>query len=206
LVTNGLPGETTALFQAVPGSSSIFFTAPIGPHSASDRVPFAEVGYLPLFVNSPLGRHTMIGPRYYLVRHGVSPGSRTNPYQDFYYRGTPNSAWVTNAATTENRTPLIDNCIRFSLQFASNNNGTISWTTNWPSQTNLPLGVLVTMLVLDNKSAARIGQLNGNSLLTAAQIDQATNGQGNDAIARVLREGTSVIQRFVPLVNSGFAQ
>lgn len=209
VVTNGLPGETTAILQATPGSRSIFFTAPIGPHSASNHVPFAEVGYLPLFVNSTNGFHTMVGPRYYLVRHGASPGyldpANTNEkvaYQDFYYRGPVNQKWMTNRMTTGNRTPIVDNCIRFSLQFASNNNGTISWGTNWTSPTNLPLGVLVTMLVLDSKSAARIGQLNGNSLLSETQINRATNGQANDTVTRVLREGTTVIQRFVPLINS----
>jgi len=210
VVTNGLPGETSAILRPTPGSRSLFFTAPIGPHSASNNVPFAEVGYLPLFVNSSNGLNTMIGPRYYLVRHGASPGyldpgasvTERFAYQDFYYRGPLNGNWMSNRSSTANRVPVVDNCIRFDLQFASNNNGTIVWSTNWASPTNLPLGMLVTMLVLDNKSAARLQQLNGTALLTAAQIDQATNGNGNDAIARTLREGTTVIRRFVPLVNS----
>ena len=165
---------------------------------------------MPLFVNDPQGRHTMIGPRYYLVRHGSTPGGKstnTPDFQDFYYRSAPTPGWTTNPASTANRTPIVDNCIRFSLQFASNNSGTISWTTNWTSLTNLPLGVLVTMLVLDSKSAARLAQVNGSTVLTAAQIDQATNGSAaTDAVTRILREGTTVVQRFVPLVNSGLSQ
>ena len=207
VVTNGLPGETTSQFTAVPGSQSLFFVSTVGPHDAENSVPFAEIGYMPLFVNDPQGRHTMIGPRYYLVRHGGTPGTVTNDFQDFYYRSGLDSRWALNPATTDNRTPIVDNCIRFNLQFASNNSGTVVWTTNWTSQTNLPLGVLVTMLVLDGKSAARLGQVNGTTVLSAAQIDQATNGSvSTDPVVRILREGTTVVQRFVPLVNSGFSQ
>jgi prepilin-type N-terminal cleavage/methylation domain-containing protein len=207
VVTNALPGETSASIRPIPGSQSIFFTAPIGPHNASNNsAPFAEVGYLPFFISDPRGINTLIGPRYYLVRHGFSSGGTNNAsFQDFYYRGALNANWMTNRMDTANRGSLVDNCIRFSLQFASNNNGTIVWRTNWASPTNLPLGVLVTLLVLDSKSAARIGQLNGNSVLSATQIDQATNGKGEDPISRTLREGTTVIQRFVPLVNSSLA-
>ena len=207
VVTNGLPGETANALTAVPGSQSLFFVSAVGPHDA-DAAPFAEVGYLPLFMNDPGGIFNMIGPRYYLVRHGSTPGdTSTNSYQDFYYRSAPNTAWTTNRASTGNRTPIVDNCIRFTLQFASNNGGAISWTTNWSSQTNLPLGVLVTMLVLDSKTAARLAQVNGTTVLTAAQIDRATNGNAaTDAVTRILREGTTVVQRFVPLVNSGLSQ
>lgn len=203
--TNGLPGEDNPNIAPVPGSQSLFFVAPIGAHDAASCAPFAEVGYLCNYL-SRTGAHTMIGQRYYLVRHGDSPGAKnTNSYQDFYYRAAPpNVGWTTNKASTANRTPLVDNCIRLTFSYASNSNGTIYWPTNWPSQTNLPLGVLVTMLVLDNKSANRLASLKGDTVLTALEIDSITDGSAvTTPVSRILREGTTVMRRFVPLLNSG---
>lgn len=209
VVTNNLPGES-ADFTPVPGSQSLFFVSSCAPHDAQECVPFAEIGYMPVFVSVPGGRNNMIDSRYYLVRHGASPGVMTNTlYQDFYYRQPPDGKWTMNAATTGSRTPIVDNCIRFSLQFASNSSGTIKWTTNWASATNLPLGVVVTMLVLDNKSAARLAAINKTTVLDAQTIDKATNDVSlppTDVSGRILREGTTVIRRFIPLVNSYYAQ
>ena len=213
VATDGLPGETSGSLAAVPGSQSLFFISPVGPHDADGGVPFAEIGYLPMFIAKRDGYLSMAGGSYALVRHGSTPGSTNNTnnhYQDFYQREAPDGAWVTTAsAEANNRTPLVDNCIRFSLEFATNSGGTISWITNWTSQTNLPLGVLVTMLVLDSKSAVKLSQINGLDVLDAATIDKATNdtplGQ-SDVAARILREGTTVLRRFVPLVNSAYTK
>ena len=221
LVTNGLTGQAGSELASIPGSQSIFFVAPIGPHEPQETVPFAEVGYLPTFVAKADGHFNMFGGSYALVRHGASPGiftSGNTNYQDFYYRSTgssgllANTAWKTNkwaatrASSTNNRTPIVDNCIRFSLEFASNNPaGTVLWTNNWTNQTNLPLGVLVTMLVLDSRSAAKLRQINGLNVLSSAVIDTVTNGAAlgpNDTVARILREGVTEVRRFIPLVNN----
>ena len=209
VATNGLPGETSDSLAAVPGSQSLFFISPVGPHDA-DGVPFAEIGYLPMFITKKIGYKSMAGGSYALVRHGFAPGSTNLDYQDFYQREAPDGAWVTTpSAEANNRTPIVDNCVRFSLEFATNSGGTISWTTNWTGQTNLPLGVLVTMLVLDSKSAAKLSQINGLNVLDAATIDKATNDTPlvqSDVAARILREGTTVLRRFVPLVNSAYTK
>lgn len=205
VVTNNLPGEAATL-SPVPGSQSLFFVSTCAPHDPKECVPFAEVGYMPVFVNIPDGRNTMAGLRYYLVRHGASPGVETNSsYQNFYYRQAPTATWTEDVSTIGNRSPIVDNCIRFSLQFASNSSGTVTWSSSWASQTNLPLGVLVTMLVLDNKTATRLEKLQGATLLSASTIDKATNGEAlapNDVAGRLVREGTTVIRRFVPLANA----
>ena len=212
VATNGLPGETSDSLAAVPGSQSLFFISPVGPHDADGGVPFAEIGYLPMFITKSIGYRSMAGGSYALVRHGFAPGSTNLDYQDFYQREAPDGAWVTTpSAEANNRTPLVDNCVRFSLEFASTNGGagSISWTTNWTGQTNLPLGVLVTMLVLDSKSAAKLSQINGLNVLDAATIDKATNDTPlvqSDVAARILREGTTVLRRFVPLVNSAYTK
>jgi prepilin-type N-terminal cleavage/methylation domain-containing protein len=211
VATNGLPGETSGSLAAVPGSQSLFFISPVGPHDADGGVPFAEIGYLPMFITKRDGYQSMAGGSYSLVRHGFAPGSTNLNYQDFYGRAGPTTNLVTPGAEPNNRTPLVDNCVRFSLEFASTNGGagSISWTTNWTSQTNLPLGVLVTMLVLDSKSAAKLSQINGLNVLDAATIDKATNDTPlvqSDVAARILREGTTVLRRFVPLVNSAYTK
>ena len=203
-----LPGKEAMLLLAA-GSQSLFFVSACAPHDG-DQSAFAEVGYMPVFVNDKIGTNSLVGYGYYLVRHGASAGINTNKYQDFYYRDDKNfTDWTTNPSTVGSRTPIVENCVRMTLEFASNAaNGTISWTNNWPSRTNLPVGVMITMLVLDSKSAARLEKIQGASLLDKATIDKATNdvalGSGETA-ARILREGTTVIRRFVPLANSYYS-
>jgi hypothetical protein len=201
---SSLPGETSANLEFVPASDQLFFVAPLGA-IGSQTGPFGEVGYMTVFARST-GAHTMIGQRYYLVRHGSTPGAlgANTAFQDFYYRGAATgTGWFTNAATTANRTPLVDNCVQLSFEYASNASGSIDWLTNWPSTTNLPLGVLVTMRVLDNKSANRIAALRGDNKLTASQLAFLTNGQpSTDPVVQILREGTTTLRRFVPLLQA----
>jgi prepilin-type N-terminal cleavage/methylation domain-containing protein len=217
-----LPGNATTAGLEVPNrSDQVFFIAPVGAWSSDTGgpqwlSPFGEIGYMTLFVKST-GFSTMTGQRYYLVRHGGRAGiwnnTNTNParvdttLRDFYYRGpsgaTANTNWITNGVETFNRVPVVDNCIQFQLEYASNNNGSIVWTNAWPSRTNLPLGVLVTMRVLDTKSANRIAALRGDNKLTAQHLESLTNGQpSTDPVVGILREGTTTLRRFVPLVQS----
>jgi prepilin-type N-terminal cleavage/methylation domain-containing protein len=198
-----IPGERSANLQFVPASDQLFFVAPMGAVASGSR-PFGELGYFNVFARST-GAHTMIGQRYYLVRHGSSPGGTNPSYQDFYQRGTGTADWYqnqNNTTETFNRTPLVDNCIQVTFDYASNNNGTVSWSRGWPSQTNLPLGVLVTMRVLDAKSANRLAALRGDNRLTAQQLESLTNGQpSSDPVVRILREGTTTLRRFVPILQ-----
>jgi prepilin-type N-terminal cleavage/methylation domain-containing protein len=219
-----LPGNATAAnLEAPNGSDQLFFVAPVSAWSSDTGgpqwlSPFGEIGYMTLFVKST-GFSTMTGQRYYLVRHGGRAGVLRNdqtrdPFdnpelRDFYLRGgavaTASSLtnWITNGVQTYNRVSLVDNCIQFKLEYASNNNGTIDWSTNWPSRTNLPLGVLVTMRVLDAKSANRIAAMRVDNKLTAQQLESLTNGQpSSDPIVGILREGTTTLRRFVPLLQS----
>ena len=211
--SNTLAGQSGSDYAFVPGSSTLFFITLIGPHDPKTHVPFAEVGYFPTFVAKADGSYNMMGGTYALVRHGASAGVNeldNANYQDFYYRKTVDTNWIKAKANNNNRTPIVDNCIRMSLDFASNNAGAITWSSSWPSQTNLPLGVLVTLLVIDEKSAAKLKQVKQTTKpLTEQEIDKATNTDAlgpNDVASRILREGVSVVRRFVPLVNSKFSQ
>lgn len=222
VTNNVLPGQANSDLVAVPGSQSLFFVAPVGPHDPAECAPFAEIGYLTTFVQVPGGRNNMMDGTYALVRHGASPGvyttnSGNDKFQDFYFHSTNsdfanaakpiNSArtnWTTNAATTGSRTPIVDNCIRFTMQFAyTNNQNSVQWTNNWTNATNLPMGVLLSLLVLDSRSAAKLRQLGGLTPLPAATIDMATNDAptGTNTLARIIREGVTEVRRFVPLVN-----
>jgi hypothetical protein len=210
--SNTLAGQSGSDYAFVPGSQTIFFISTIGPHEPKEHVPFAEVGYFPAFVAKADGSYNMMGGTYALVRHGASAGVNeldNANYQDFYYRKTVDTNWIKAKANNNNRTPIVDNCIRMSLDFASNNAGAITWSSSWPSQTKLPLGVLVTLLVIDEKSAAKLKQVKGTNTLTQTEIDKATNSEAlgpSDVAPRILREGVSVVRRFVPLVNSKFPQ
>jgi len=206
-ITNAtsMPGGGSTNLRPALGSDQLFFVAPVGA-VGSDRTAFGEIGYLNLFARST-GAYSMVGQRYYLTRHGgftVGKTTETN-MQDFYIRGsTPPTNWIaTPGATQDNRTPIVDNCIQFTLAYASNSGGNVVWTKNWPSQTNLPLGVLVTMRVLDAKSANRLAARLGDTNLTQQQVDFLTNGQpSTDAVVRILREGTTTLRRFVPILQA----
>jgi hypothetical protein len=61
----------------------------------------------------------------------------------------------------------------------------------------LPAGVSVTAKVMDEKTAARIASLRPNGLTAADVADGATSD-----VARILREGTVEVHRFIPFVNA----
>jgi prepilin-type N-terminal cleavage/methylation domain-containing protein len=208
-ITNAttMPGGGSASLQASEGSDQLFFVAPLGAISGT-RTAFGEIGYLNVFARST-GAFSMASQRYFLTRHGgFTVGDlKDTTLQDFYLRGiAPNPAtnWInTPVANQENRTPIVDNCIQFTLAYASNNGGNVVWTKAWTSRTNLPLGVLVTMRVLDAKSANRLAGLRGNNQVTEEQLAFLTNGQpSSDPVVQILREGTTTLRRFVPLLQS----
>jgi hypothetical protein len=59
------------------------------------------------------------------------------------------------------------------------------------------------MRVLDAKSANRIAAMRVDNKLTAQQLESLTNGQpSSDPIVGILREGTTTLRRFVPLLQS----
>ena len=61
----------------------------------------------------------------------------------------------------------------------------------------------MTLRVLDTKSANRLAALRGNNPLTVQQLDFLTNGQAStDPVVGILREGTTTLRRFVPLLQS----
>jgi prepilin-type N-terminal cleavage/methylation domain-containing protein len=201
-----IPGGSSPNLVASAGSDQLFFVAPVGA-VGSDRNPFGEVGYMNLFARST-GAYHMTGQRYYLVRHGFIAGGTNIDYSDFYNRGINTNIstnWInTPTVGNENRTPIVDNCIQLKFEYAvKKSDGGFNMTNSWTNRTNLPLGVLVTMRVLDTKSANRIAALRGDNPLTVQQLESLTNGQpSTDPVVGILREGTTTLRRFVPLLQS----
>lgn len=194
----GLPAAS--VFPAT-NSSQLFAVGP-NPDETNN---LSEFGYLCVFVTTrsdgEVGYHNMPGYRYYLLRH--APPS-TN-WTDFYYRGAVNDNWLNivegigQGIRGSHRVPLIPNCYQISLAFASNNSsGVLSWSTNWPSRTNLPAGVLVTAKVMDEKTAARLEVVKNKGMLTDSDVSPTST---TDA-GRILREGTVEVRRFIPFVNN----
>jgi hypothetical protein len=142
----------------------------------------------------------MRGNRYFLAAHQVSSSSG-----DFYLRGAPSLAWAneSSATSTSRRFPIIDNCVRLELLYASNNGTGITWMRTWASETNLPLGVLATVIAIDSRTAERVAQLNGGASLAAADITSITNGgTPSPGIQTLLRNGAVVLRRFIPFRNA----
>ncbi len=194
----GLWGLPAGPFTAAPQSGQLFAVAP----NTSDTNNFAEFGYLSVYVTSQSagspGYHNLRGFRYYLLRH-VPPSTNGT---DFFFRDSVSTNWMTSRAQgggiqDGHRVALIPNCYQVSFAFASNNNGVLSWSTNWASQTNMPAGVLVTAKVIDEKTAARLQAVQSNGLTVADLAPASTTTAG-----RILREGTVEVRRFIPFVNN----
>lgn len=183
-------GQTSS--EIANGSDQVFGVRLTGDPSS----PFREFGYLCTYINVPGGWGSMRGNRYFLVQHRVNPASGK-----FYMQS---SGWTPSTAGVSNRLPLIDNCVRFEMEYANTNGGGLTWTKSWPSQTNLPAGVLATVIVIDSRTAERIAQINGSAALTEADINSITNigTPPQEGVQSLLRSGSVVMRRFIPFRNA----
>jgi prepilin-type N-terminal cleavage/methylation domain-containing protein len=187
-------GWSSSEVQSAAGSDQLFGVRATGNPSNS----FNEFGYTCVYVSKADGVNPMRGNRYFLAAHQVSSSSG-----DFFLRGAPSLAWANENSATSRRFPIIDNCVRLELLYASNNGTGITWTNTWGSQTNLPLGVLATVIAIDSRTAERVAQLNGGAALSAADISSITNGGAPLlGIQTLLRNGAVVLRRFIPFRNA----
>jgi prepilin-type N-terminal cleavage/methylation domain-containing protein len=194
-----IPGEKSQFFKPPPQSGQIFAIAPLAPVSATNS-PFSEIGFFPVYSADPNGRSIMAGRRYALIWH--SPATTNNePVTEIFYRGTPNNDWLTTTNDSldgsGNRMILVDNCYQMRLRFASNSPTGLAFVDQWPRRDSLPAGVVVSLKVMDRKTAARIAQLRPDGL-TADDF----NPGPNNFVERVLRAGTVEVSRFIPFLNS----
>ena len=169
--------------------------------SNNSSIPYNEFGYMAVFVNDANGIEPMIGDRYYLVKKvdGV-----TTSGGDFYFRGNATTSWHSSSSEFY---PIVDNCIRLKLEYYGNQtsaSGTPDWTTpagSWTSTDRLPLGVLVTISVIDSKTAIKINAIKNGSALSALEI---TNGLSSapppslTPVERLISQGSVTMSRFIP--------
>jgi hypothetical protein len=125
---------------------------------------------------------------------------------DFFYRNTaPASSaaaeWSTETARAVGdfyRVSLVPNCYQIRFSYARlDASGRLEYVSTWPDTDVLPAGVIITIRVMTEKTAARIAQLRPNGL-TADDLNPSSTSD----VSRVLREGSIEITRFVPFLNS----
>jgi len=164
----------------------------------NSSIPDNEFGYMAVFVNDPGGIDPMIGDRYYLVKK-VDNVSSTGG--DFYFRGNSTATWQNSS---DDFYPIVDNCIRLKLEYYGNSTsstGTPGWTSTWAPTDRLPLGVLVTLSVLDSKTAIKVNALKNGTALSTVEI---TNGLSSSPSAtlspveRLIAQGSVTMSRFIP--------
>jgi prepilin-type N-terminal cleavage/methylation domain-containing protein len=182
-----------------------------GVHLTNDPSlpPFAEFGFMAVFVDAPEGIEPMFGDRYYLVKKMQNVSSPNSSGGDFYFRDTPpNSTWH-NTASEWN--PIADNCVRLSFLYYGNqtdSSGPPTWLNNWekekdgePIVDRLPLGVLVSATVIDSRTAERIAAITEGKPLTLEEIDSIFKEpapQNPTSTERLLRQGAVTVRRFIP--------
>ena len=175
--------------------------------------PFEEFGYLCAYLATDDGTN-MAGNKYYLVRKS-STGTKAN----FYLQGNATTNFATNSDVL---VPVIDNCVRIDFSYYSAN--CTASTTNYAfasSWTNYLFespsaavragnatitsyeqlnGILVSVWVLDSKTADKIAAINPSKALTSTQIDSITNATpSTDPVGRLLQRGSVRMRRFIPL-------
>ena len=158
--------------------------------------PFEEFGYICAYLGTDDETHNLAGKRYYLVRK-----SSTTANANFYLQGNATADFAENSDAFS---PIVENCIRLELSYPQTNaagdiDTAFGFSKVWTSKSRLPAGVLVSIWVLDSKTATKLAAIN-NGPLTALQIGRITNtADPTDATERLLKQGTVRMQRFIPL-------
>lgn len=208
--TNGTAITNTIPFWAVPtnapttidlgggatnadGSGQLFGVLATG----KTNQPFEEFGYLCAYLGTDDGTN-MVGNKYYLVRKSSTNNADFSTNKaDFYLQGNATTNFATNSDAFF---PIIENCVRMEFSYpVTNASGGIDFTNTWNSQTNLPLGVLVSVWVLDSRTADKIAAISPYALFSI-QINSITNATpSTDPVDRLLQRGAVRMRRFIPL-------
>ena len=200
---SAITGTLTGDASVALGSDQIF-----GVRLTSDSSnPYEQFGYQCVYVTKTDGFDNMRDKRYYLVCQNIPDA--------FYFKGSnPSSTWYNNPASSQNY-PIVDNCIRLKFSYYGNQtsltdqiiaNGTRSFTPNgtWSANAttaHLPLGVLVTLSVIDSKTAEKIAAIKGNTALTGPEIDNGLSSSPSATLTpveRLISQGSVTMSRFIP--------
>jgi len=169
--------------------------------------PYEQFGYQCVYITNSRGYDNMKDNRYYLVSQ--------NNDDNFYFRNSSSNSTTWYSSSYSSNYPIIDNCIRLKFSYYGNQtcltdqitaSRTRSFTSNgtWSANattSHLPLGVLVTISVIDSKTAEKIAAIKGNSPLTGLEI---TNGLSSSPpatlsdVERLIAQGSVTMSRFIP--------
>ncbi len=170
--------------------------------------PYKEIGLMCVHLGSG-GYGAMEGGRYYCVLAQPYDAAEET-YDGNFFQQTP-APWAFAPSEEENFLPLVDNCIRLTFRYYGNQNtddpdDPPAWTAaGWSPQNPAgrpPLGVLVTLTVLDSRSAEKVDALTSGAALSDADISggitaaQAGNPANN--IQRLVAQGAVTMSRFIP--------
>jgi prepilin-type N-terminal cleavage/methylation domain-containing protein len=189
----GVPGETA--LQAPPNSAQLFTVAPV-MDPLSRHGPFTENGFFTVYNASERSTNLLSGRTYTLMWH--RPYGNDEPKHDIYYRNEATTNWFggTNneAASTGNRIGAIDHCYRMQTEFAFNTATGLEFTNTWTATDSLPAGVLITLSVMDSKTAQRIAAMRPQGM--------RADSQESEDVLRIRNAGTVTVSRFIPFINS----
>ena len=193
---DALPATGTRISQP---NDYIFVVTPYTPSLLLGAGDLCEAGYIPFLNNSRTNVLSMRPGRYYLLRHcPLSPqnvsGAGTftttlgfQPTNDFL---TNSSKWETTPDRISQTScfPIVDNCLKFDVEFfyldtAGKMTSSPTWgrpSTNtvggWDglpqgARPGLPTGAVITLCVVDDRTAERIWRLRGTNALRSTEID-----------------------------------
>lgn len=181
--------------------------------------PYKEIGLMCVH-RGGASDDAMEPGRYYLVLKflpaTLPPGAQKMDPGQFFMQGP--GTW-NSSGREENFIPLIDNCIRLTFRYygieapqnpadpdydPDDEANKPAWSSGWSPNNRLPLGVLVTITVLDSRTAEKVKAVTGGSALSANDIDAgiaAAQGQGaaNSNLQRLIAQGAVTMSRFIPL-------
>jgi prepilin-type N-terminal cleavage/methylation domain-containing protein len=177
-----LPGGDAARWKISPNSGMVFAIAPL----SSDSNRLGEIGFFSAQITDKEGYNEMPANSFYLVMHRVrDTGSAAN----FYFKNT--SPIPTSWVNTGDFNPLIPNCYSLNMKFFENKDGKLSEVATWPTLDKLPAGILLSIKVMDDKTASRVRQLLADGL----SWDSPT-------VSSILQRGSVELSRFVPFLNA----
>ena len=211
----------------------IFVVTPYLPSLQLGGGDLAEAGYIPAFNSARTNVGSMRPGRYYLLRHfplnpstTSSGGSFTStlnfvPNNDFARNPT---AWETTPAGTSqtNYLPFVDNCLKFDIQFFYTNpsggriftktwgrptlSGTnVTWPGNPAGVNGLPVGAIITLCVVDERTGERIWKVRGiNALDLPEKEGIPTNWMAvREDLRSTLQASVLTLQREILFKNRG---
>lgn len=188
-----IPGETD--LQPTPSSAQLFTVTPV-MDPLSRHGPFTENGFFIVYNTNERSTNLLSGRTYSLMWH--RPYGSDEPKHDIYYRNEATTNWFGNAnnaaSLTGNRISAIDHCYRMQTEFAFNTATGLEFTNTWAATDRLPAGVLVTLHVMDSKTAQRIAAMRPQGL--------APDSQESEDVLRIRDAGTVTVSRFIPFINS----